>query len=117
MSFVPAVILASIVLGSALSGLAYRQWIRPSVCMHFGEEHPSRHDREATRRRRSFEYRCYLTIAFIYSSMIVGLVREFMTEMIPELSTIGIITQVALLLVAGLFTWAAYARWRAPFDA
>jgi hypothetical protein len=114
MSIVPGIILACIALGSALLGFAYRKWVRPGVCMRFGEEYPSRTDREATRRRRSFEHRCYLAIAFLYASMVVGFIRGLLTEMLPELSTAGIITQVALFLVAGLFSWAAYARWRHP---
>ena|SRR5665213_2462230 len=91
--------------------LAYQFWLRPFVCDHFGEEFPSRRDREATSRRRLFEHRCILVAACLMAAGFIGGAVDA-----PMFRAIALAAQIASLLVAGLSLSGAIARWRSPFE-
>ncbi len=116
MPLVLSIVIGSIIIVSAGFGVAYRIWFRPPVCAHFGEEFPSRRDREATGRRRAFERRCGQAATFLFFSMVAGVARGIVSDLFPELSTIAVAAQIAFLVIAGLFVWAAISRWRAPLE-
>lgn len=99
-----------------LSAYGYRFWVRPGVCAHFGEEFASRSDREASRRRRSFERRCAYVLFCLYSSIAAGTVRLTLAERWPELAGYFLFAQIAAVVVAGIFVLAARSRWMQPFE-
>ena len=106
-------ILISVAALSVAIGAVYYFWIRPAVCFHFGEEFPSRRDRNATRRRRSFEWRCGRVAVCLF---IAGTINAVAEVGLPISTPILIGSQFAALLVGALFLWAAIARWKAPFE-
>ena len=114
MSYIFGISLGGILLGALALGFAYRLWLMPVVCWHFGEE--SRRDREANRRRREFERHCYRTVTCIFISIVAGVARGVMDVLVPELSGIALAIQILVLLVAAVFGWAAFNRWREPFE-
>jgi len=112
--YMPGIFLGGIILGAFVLGLAYRFLLMPVICWHFGEE--SRRDREAVRRRREFERRCYGALTCMFFSGVAGVARGIVSVPLPELSGIALAVQIAVLFVAGLFVWAAFNRWREPFE-
>ena len=106
-------VLIFVVIVSLAAGAAYRFWIQPAVCFHFGEEFRSRRDRDATRRRRSFERHCGRVAVCLFIAGTINAVAE-VGPPLPPLILIG--GQIAALLIGALFLWAAIARWREPFE-
>lgn len=113
MSYFLGIVLVGIGLAAFTLGAAYRFLLMPVICGHFGEE--SRRDWEATRRRREFERNCYGVLTCLLFSGVAGAVRGVVSVLIPEISGIALGGQIALLVIAGVFGWAAINRWREPF--
>lgn len=115
-AYISAVAIVSLAAFAVLIGFAYRIWVRPGVCAHFGEEFPSRHDREAIKRRRSFEWRCGCVLSWFYVSIVVGTIRVILAEIMPELMKPFLVAQIAALAVAAFFIFAARSSWLKPFE-
>jgi len=98
---------------SAGMGVAYRNWIRPIVCDHFGEEYRARGNGEAKLRRRSFERLCGQIAASIVAAGTIAAISDLDTP-IPQAVVVG--GMLVVLLFSGLLFWAAIARWNAPCD-
>ena len=113
---ISAVVIVSLATFAMLTGFAYRIWVRPAVCAHFGEEFPSRRNREAAKRRRSFEWRCGCVLTWFYVSIVAGTVRIIFAEWMPELANLFLAAQIAAVAVAVLFVFAARSRWLDPFE-
>jgi hypothetical protein len=113
MSQLPFFILLALITLTTAASAAYRLWIRPIICDHFGEEFPSRRDRDATERRRSFERNNARVLACVFVASAIGAVAEIIGFISP-LVVVG--AQIAVLLVGGLFLWAAIAQWQAPTE-
>jgi hypothetical protein len=114
MSYIPSIFFGGIIMGAFVLGITYRFVLMPIICWHFGEE--SRRDCAAIRRRREFQRRCYSALACAFFSGVAGVARGVVSALIPELAEIVLAVQIGLLLLAGLFAWAAVNRWREPFE-
>jgi hypothetical protein len=101
-------------LGAVVIGAFYRFILFPAVCFHFGET--SRYDREARRRRRSFENRCAQALSWLYASTIAGTLCGVLSTAMPSIQVWALAAQIITFVVAGLFAWAAISRWREPYD-
>jgi hypothetical protein len=101
---------AAIVFGA---GAAYRAWIRPIICDHFGEEYRARGNGDAKKRRRSFERLCGQIAASLFAAGFIAAIPDFNVPIPP--GVIGA-SEMVTTLVAGLLCWAAIARWNAPYD-
>ena len=101
-------------MGDDKPALIYSLWFRPSVKSWFGENPGYRSDREAIRRRRSFENHCLLAAKWLYFTWIAGVMHGVVAETLPNLSWVFWAVRVAMLLVAVFFGWGAYLRLRTP---
>jgi hypothetical protein len=95
-------------------GACYAIFVSPFVRWHFGEE--SRRDYEARRRRKEFERRCAQCLGAIYFSGVAGVMRGALAVLAPDSVAWTWALQIGVLVVAGLFAWAAVNRWREPFE-
>ncbi len=107
-------VLVVFVIGAAAFGAFYRFVLFPAVRFHFGET--SRQDREARRRRRSFENRCIQALSWFYFSCVAGMMRGVLSVTMPSVERWALIAQLVMLIIAGLFVWAAISRWREPYE-
>jgi len=81
----PVVAIVSLAFFAMFTAYGYRIWVRPGVCAHFGEEFASRSDRETSKHRRSFEWRCGWVLGWLYVSFVAGTIRVIVAERMPEL--------------------------------
>ena len=58
-------------------GAAYRAWVRPIICDHFGEEYRTRGNGDAKRRRRSFERVCGQIAAAFFVAGVIAAIPDF----------------------------------------
>ncbi len=111
-----AVFLGVLAVGGLALGFTYRQVFLVHVCAHFGEEFPSRRDRAATARRRTFEWFCGQAATCLYFSGVANSIGGLLAERSAELSHWAMWIQYALWGIAALLIWAAVRRWREPFE-
>jgi len=55
-------------------------------------------------------------LIWLYVSVAAGTVRVIVAERMPELAGYFLIAQIAAVVVAGLFVFAARSRWVKPFE-
>jgi hypothetical protein len=111
------IVVGSITLIGMLSAISYRIWLLPSVRAWFGEEEGYRRgNREARARRTSFERRCGYAIMSLFGSIVPGTFKVMMADRLPEVARWGLIMQVAMLVIGGLFIWLAIHRWKNPLE-
>lgn len=92
----------------------YAVVFRTSVKWWFGEDTGYRRERDATRRRRSFENRCLAAAKFLYFTWIASVLQSIVVERLPELSRLFWAARIAMFIVAVLFVYGAYVRLRTP---
>lgn len=90
--------------------LLYALFLRTGVKSWFGENTGYRRNREAARRRRSFENQCLLAANMLYFGWIAGVAQGIVVYKLPEISWIFWAMRITLLLAALLFGYGAYVR-------
>ena len=95
------------------AGVAYRVWIRPIVCDHFGEEFGARGNGDAKKRRRSFERLCGRIAAALFAAGTIAAIHDLD---VPVPQAVIWASEMVTFLIGGLLCWAAIARWNDPFN-